>query len=211
MTFAELKADLYRRLEESSVSPVFVSEDDIEDALNDGYLDLSDATEWREVWRTVDLLAGRPYYDLRTLFRDVNVLTPLGAFHEDTNRWLTPISPRDLDGGYARWEQVSGPPDRLFTRGLWWIAYHPAIGSATGTVKQYVTALPDPLEDDDDEPGFDEDFHPALVEYALAEILPQYGEVTAALKAWEAYGAYEAGLTAHVQGRGSVARVHGYH
>jgi len=210
MTKAELRADVYRRLEEVTGSPVYVSQADVDDALHDGYLEISDATEWREVYRTVDLCASRPYYDLRTLFgADLVVLRPLGAFHEDTNRWLTPISPRDLDGGYARWEQVIGPPDRLFTRGLFWIAYYPAIGSDSGTVKQYLAVLPDAL-DDEDAPGFDEDYHPALVEYALAEILPQIGEVTAAVAAWDAYTAYERALAAHMQNRGSVARQHGY-
>lgn len=209
MTKAELRTDLYRRLEESSSSPVFFSEDDLDEALDEAYMEISDETEWREVYRTVDLLHTRPYYDLRTVFPEYEVLTPGKAFHEDTNRWLIPSSARDLDAGYRRWEQVNAQPERVVVRGLWWLLYWPITQAESGTVKQYATVLPDAL-DDDDEPGFEAVFHPALVEYALARLLPQLGEVTKALDAWAQYLAYEAGLTAFVQGRGLVPMEQGF-
>lgn len=210
MTRAELIARTFERLEESSTSPVFWSEDDIADALNEGYQEMSDAAEWFELWRTVDLCAERPYYDVRTIFEGQNILTPGRAFHEDTNRWLEPCSCADLDRKYRRWEQVTGAPEKMLIRGLWWLGYWPATGSESGTVKQYATALPDALDDDDDEPGFDEAFHEGPIEYALSVLLPQAGEVSAALEAWGRYLGIEAGLTAHVQGRGSVPQRHGY-
>lgn len=208
MTRSELRAEVRRRLE--APSAVFFTDTDINDAINDAYMELSDATEWYEVWRTVDLCASRPYYDIRTIFGDVDVLTPGQAFHTDTNRWLIPSSPGDLDRGYARWEQVTGPPERLITRGLWWLMYWPLIGSESGTVKQYATALPEALDADTDEPGMDPVFHLVLVDYAVAALLPQAGEVSLALAAWDAYLAGEAALTGQVQGRGSVPQVQGY-
>ena len=209
MTFGELKTETFRRLEASSSSPVFFTETDIEDALNEGYAEFADAAEWYEVWRTIDLAMDRPYYDIRTVFDDATVLTPGAAFHEDTNRWLIPSSPADLDRAYVRWEQVSGQPERVITRGLWWIGYWPITGSESGTVKQYATALPDALEDDD-EPGFAEVYHDGIVSYALSILWPQMGEVSKALEAWQAYVASEAALRAEVQGRGSVPHVSGY-
>lgn len=208
MTKAELRTEVFRRIEESESSPVFWSEEDVDAAIDEAYDEISDATEWSEVWRTIDLRAQRPYYDMRTVFADVSVLTPTGAFHEDTNRWLVPASAADLDRGYPRWEQVIGPPERIVTRGLWWLGYWPITGSENGTVKQYATALPEALEDDD-EPGFADRFHLALVEYALSILWPQAGEVNNALAAWDAYVALEVALLADVQGRGSVPRSHG--
>lgn len=208
MTRSALVAQVRRRLEQSGT--VFFTDDDIQDALHDAYMEISDATEWYEVWRTVDLCATRPYYDVRTIFPGLEILTPGAAYHADTNRWLRPSSPADLDGAYARWEQVVGVPDRMLTRGLWWLGYWPITSSESGTVKQYATALPEAMDEDTDEPGFDEVFHTALVDYAVADLFPQIGEVTLALEAWAAYEAGEAALFAQVQGRGAVPQVRGY-
>jgi hypothetical protein len=207
MTKADLRAAVRRRLE--AASSVFVSDDDIDDAVNDGYREISDATEWREVWRTVDLCASRPYYDVRTIFAGVEILTPLRAFQEDTNRWLAPRSPGDLDSTYLRWEQVGGQPDAMLMRGLFWLGYWPITASEAGTVKQYASALPDALDDDEDEPGFSDVYHEVLVDYALADLWPQFGEVSKALEAWANYEAGEGALLGYIQGRGSVSQVRG--
>lgn len=209
MTRAELRAELYRRLEESSDGQVFYTDDDLNDALNEAYLELSDATEWYETYRTIDVLHTQPYYDVRDLF-DVEVLSMGPAFHTDTSRWLVPSSARDLDGRWLRWEQVRGVPERLQTRGLWFVGYWPILGSETGTVKQYATALPDELSDDLDEPGFPSQWHDVLIDYALAELLPQQGEVSGAMEAWQAYLTGEAEMGAAMQGRGMVPKPMGY-
>lgn len=208
MTKAELRAEVFRRLEAAESTSVFWSADDVDAAIDEAYDEISDAAEWCEVWRTIDLCAQRPYYDMRTVFADVDVLTPGAAFHENTNRWLVPASAADLDRGYPRWEQVIGPPERIVTRGLWWLGYWPITGSESGTVKQYATALPEALEDDD-EPGFADRYHLALVEYALSILWPQAGEVSRALESWQTYAALEGALSADVQGRGAVPRRHG--
>lgn len=209
MTRAELRADLARRLEEAVGSPVFVSTDDLDAALAEAYADLSDATEWYEIWRPVRLCHTRPYYDVRTVFPDDEILTPTRAFNEQTNRWLVPDTPVGLDRGYRRWEQVYGQPERMTVRGLFWFGYWPIVAAETGTVKQYATALP-PALTDEESPGFPDVFHRGLVEHALADLLPQFGEVTKALEAWTAYEAYEQGLDAYVQGRGAVPQVQGF-
>lgn len=209
MTLAEIKAEVFRRLDESASTQVFFTEADVEAAIGDGLSELSDATEWDERWQTVDLLAARPWYDVRTIL-GTHVLSVREAFHEDTNRWLVTGRQSDLDRADARWERVPAPPQRMMTAGLWWVSYWPRIGSDTGTVKQYYTALPDALEDDADEPGFPEPYHYALVEYAIYDLKAQEGETTMALQAWEAYLRYEASLQAFVDGRLSDPMVLGY-
>jgi hypothetical protein len=210
VTFAELKADLLRRLRETTPSVlVWVTDDDVEAALNDGYMELSDATEWCETWQTVDLLSRRPYYDLRTVLADT-VLSIGPAFHVDTNRWLEPTTTQGLDARDPRWEQRIGVPDRLVMRGLWWLSYRPLVASAVGTVKQYFTALPAPLVEASDEPGFPVEFHRGLVDFATAEFLAQDGDTERALEAWAAYGRIELGLQAWVDARLAVPRVHGH-
>jgi hypothetical protein len=189
MTFAALRTDVFRRLNESSTTPVFWTEDDVENALNEGYAELSDQTEWYERWLSIDLLNNRPYYDLRTVVPRT-VLSIRAAFNEQTNRWLTPSRVADVETYDRRWEKK--------------------IGSDAGTVKQYYTALPDPMVLDDDEPGFPDAFHPGLVEYAVADLWAQDAETDLALQAWRAYLSYETALQAWVDGRVSVPMVHGH-
>jgi len=210
VTKAELREETYRRLGEAGVSATFFSDDDVDEAITEGLMELSDETEWYEVSQTVDLCMDRLYYDVRTIFPDREVLTPGRVFNVQTNRWLVPSSVRDLDAAYARWEQITGQPDRVLTRGLWWVGYWPMTSAESGTVTQYATALPEALEDDEDRPELPTVYHDALVQYALAILLPQAGEVTKALAAWERYMTAEGALVATVAGRGAVPMGHGH-
>ncbi len=210
MTFGALKTEVFRKLEESSSAPVFWTEADVEASLNEGLMEISDATEWRERHITVDLLSQRPYYDLRTLVTDT-VLSVGPAFNTQTNRWLMPSRVVDVDRRDRRWERVIGAPERLIIRGLWWLGYWPRTNGDTGTMKQYFTALPEQLAADDDVPGFPETLHYGLVEYALSDLWAQDGETRKALAAWQAYLGYEASLQALVDGRVGVPRLHGFH
>ena len=97
-SFAELKADVFRRLNESATAPVFWSEDDVELALNEGYAELSDATEWYEGMLEVDLLHNRPYYDLFTIIGP-DFLSIKPVFEPSANRWLVHSAVRELDAG----------------------------------------------------------------------------------------------------------------
>lgn len=209
MTFAQLKTELFRRLRETPSALVWVTEDEAEVALNDGLMELSDATEWHEVVWPIDLLERRPYYDLRTVYGDT-VLSVGPAFNEQTNRWLRPTTTRMLDVIDERWERRIGIPEALLTRGLWWLGYWPRSGSDTGTIKQYLATLPDALVADADEPGFPQEFHRGIVDYAVADLLAQDGETALALQAWAAYVTMETGLGAWVEGRLTVPRVRGY-
>jgi len=210
MTKAEIRTKVLRKLRQQRAGVPF-SEAEINQAIDDGYAEMSDASEWNEVVQLLDLLADRPYYDARTVCGQ-SLLAIGPAFSPTTSRWLRPVVVGDLDGNDRRWERVVSPsaaPDAYFTRGLWWFGYYPRVASDTGTVKQYFTALPAPMEDDD-APGFHDDFHDGLVEYATYDLWAQAGEATLALAAWTRYAAIEAGLVAHTKSRNSTARVAGY-
>ena len=208
MTFTELTAETFRRLQEVATAPVFWTVADVHAALNEGYAEISDATEWYERWVTIDLLRERPYYDARRLMPEP-MLRIGAAFNEQTNRWLTPCSPTDLDRGWARWETTVGTPDHVLVRGLWWLRYWPLNGADSGTIKQSYTALPPALVEDADTPGFPATVHYGLVEYALADLWAQDAETTLALQAWQTYLLYEGALMAFVQGRVAVPMVSG--
>ena len=208
MTFAQLQAETVRRLEETTTG-VFWTAEDVVDALNDGYAEITDATEWNEIWQTIDLLGDRPWYDGRfVLGEDLLTLGP--AYDETSSRWLIPTRIADLDANDRRWERAVGSPQRILTRGLWWLGFWPRIGSATGTVKQYYTALAAVLSDDTDEPGFPETFHYGLVEYAVYDLTAQAGETQQALEGWARYLGYEAELADFMLGRLRDPRVQGH-
>lgn len=191
MTFGELKADVNRRLREVSDAPVFWTEADVESAINDTLMELSDETEWNEQWITIDLLTDRPYYDLRTVVGPS--LVSIGpVYHEDTNRWLEPSTAESLDQKDRRWETATGSPQRILMKGLWWVGLWPRIQSETGSVRQYFAGLPAALEDDADVPGFPVQFHDGLTDGAVAELLARDGQTTATLAAWADYLVVEA-------------------
>lgn len=210
MTFGEMKTEAFRRLNENSSSPVFWEETDVEAALNEGYEELSDATEWYERHATIDLCSNKPYYDLRTVLTDT-FLSPTRAFNNQTNRWLTPDIVRNLDlNTFRQWETITGEPERMFVRGLWWLGYFPKSSSDSGTIKQYYTAIPPPMSAAADEPGFPQEFHYGIVEYGLYDLLAQGGETKKALAHWLGYLGYQEGLQKYVKGRTGLERVGGW-
>ena len=209
MKFDAMKLAVFRRLRESSAQPVYFTEAQIEQAINDGYMELSDATEWYERHTTMNLLNNRPYYDARTTLGE-SFLAFGAAFNTQTNQWLEPTAVSGLDASNRNWELTPGEPNRLVTRGLWWLGYWPRINADSGTVKQYWTSLPDAMEDDEDEPGFPEPFHIGCVDFAVCDLQAQDGQTKKAMLAWAAYLVKEAELAAWVLARASVPMRQGY-
>lgn len=213
MTKSELRAEVRRRLAEIN-APVFWTDADIDDAIDLGYAEISDETEWLEEWVDIELLRQRPYYDLRRVVGD-DLLSVGPAFDRQTNRWLLPSTTRQLDAGDWRWERVTGEPQRIFVRGLWWLGYYPRIQSDVGTIKQYYTRLPDPLVLDadlgrDDEPGFPETWHLALADFAMSDLLAQDGENELAEVYWNDYSVNETALKQFVYTRNQTQLLRGF-
>lgn len=207
MTKDEMRAEVSRRLAEGTTR-VFWTQDDVDDAIDEGYAELSDATEWNEEYVTVDLLNDRPYYDARTVIgADFLAIGP--AFNITTNRWLEPSAVRHFDRSDRRWETATGEPQRMYTHGLWWFSYWPRIQSDLGTIKQYYISLPEPFADVSAEPGFPEAFHIGCVHFAMADLWIQDGETQLALAEWALYLDVEARLTEWVNARTNDAMMHG--
>jgi hypothetical protein len=202
MTKGQLITECFRQLEEPEDNSVFFSLADITTALDDAYTEISDETEWNEKFVIIDLLLGRPYYDLRTLVPD-HILSIGPAFNTTTNRWLIPTGAYDLDLNRRRWEQIDGEPDHFMVRGLWWLNYWPITNSASSVVKQYYTTLPEVLEVSENEPGFPAEFHWGLVEHVKWDLWPQKGEPQRGIAAWQEYLKYEMSVGQWAKNRGS--------
>lgn len=203
MTRAEIKEEVFRRLRESASSPVFWTVADVVESINEGYGEISDSSEWYERVKVVDLIKDRPYYDVYSVLDPCFLRIDVG-FNETTNRWLTHTYHSSFDQVDKRWEMRVAEPEHLLFRGLRWLSYWPYKGVATGTIRQYFIAVPPVLCDDADEPGFPEQFHYGLVEYALYDLFTQDHEVALALESWKAYQSYDQGLTAWVNKRVAI-------
>ena len=213
MTLAEMRTEVFRRLNESSVSPDFWSEADVDEALNDGLAEISDASEWFERHASIPALHQRPYYDLRTVLQDDTILAPGRCLNVQTNRWIEPTYVRDLDyHTYRRWESIAtGQMERMFLRGLWFLGFFPQASADSGYVRLWYKAIPPPLVNATDEPGFPREFHYGLVEYAVGDLLGQEGETKKALTKWAAYQQKEDGLTAYTDKRQAKDRINALH
>ena len=206
MTLSELKTEVFRRLDESQASPVYFSDLDVETSLNEGYETISEASEWYEDSAAINLL-DETYYNLKALIGE-RFLRVTRVWNPQINVWLVPTSPRELDTrGFARWEKVTGQPRMWFVRGLWHLGLYPKVPVAGGTVKVYYKALPNPLTGDNDVPGFEEEYHLGLVDYAIYDLLAQTGETQKALGYYDSYLVVERALTAHASNRMRVDKL----
>jgi hypothetical protein len=209
MTKAALRTDVFRRLAEVGPEPVFWTVEDVDEAIAAGYAELSDATEWYEQTASLDLLANRPYYDLFTILGP-SFLAVRPIKDAQLARWLQSTHVRALDAHDRRWERHVGPPHRAFLRGLRWLGLSPRVPADRGQVSVRYVALPPPLVEEDDEPGFPEPFHAGIADWALSDLWAQDAETAAALAAWQDYLAVEAGLAAWVTHRASVPMTSGF-
>lgn len=209
MTLAEQRGEVFRRLNESATAPVFWTVADVDEALNAGLMELSDASEWHEEYFEIDLLNNRPYYDMRTVIGPSFLALGRG-WDEQTSRWLIPTSVPTLDAHDRRWERVTGEAQRIQVKGLWWLGLYPRIQSDVGLIKQYYTSLPKPMVEDTDEPGFPETYHDGCIWFALTELWAQDAETKRAMAAWKMYLDIEGGLVDWVNERAGGPARHGF-
>ncbi len=203
MTFAEMKSDVRRRLNESGAE--FFSDADIAESVQDGLDEIADLTEYFERETTVGMLAGRTYYDLRRILSDT-FLSPRRCWNTTTQRWLRPTDARELDEHtYVRWELTYGQPEAYQLRGNWWLGTFPRNTDDKGGLRFYFTAIPAPLADSD-EPAFPVEFHRAVPNFALFDLNAQQRETEKALAFWNLFEADAVRLKDHVERRQNLAR-----
>lgn len=184
MTLAELRAEVFRRIEEESGSPVFWTADDVDLALNEGYAEFSDIVGFNNTTLSISQLEDRLYYDLRNYLASGQTLLHVDAIWNATSStWMSPYSLRDLDFlRAADWDTASGQPFAYFVRGAWWLGLWPIpeADDATASLTALVSTIPATLTASDS-PSIHEDYQYALVEYAHYDLLTQDKEPKKAL------------------------------
>jgi hypothetical protein len=193
-----MQTDVFRRLEESSATPVYWTLAQVKEALNDGYEEISDTTEWFETSTSVNKTTST-YYDLSSVLASLP-LTVTGVYNPETVSWLEPTTERELDTTYTKWMDAGGEPGKVLMRGLWWMGVFPKADAATGTLVIHYSALPPALSADGDTPGFPKEHHVGLVEYAVYDLLCQDAEFKKAEKYYARYLVHQEKLRAYVKG-----------
>jgi hypothetical protein len=184
----------------------FLTDDDINAAINEAYSEISDSTEWYERHSPMKTTAMRTYHDLRTILPDT-FLTLKRIYNSVTARWLQPTSANELDNHYfVQWELTSGENEKCFLRGLWWLGQWPKRDNEISRSLLYYTAIPPAFENDGDVPGFPREFHQGLIEYAKATALAEVRETQKALDSFQKYQRYESSLKSYVNGRQGIAK-----
>jgi hypothetical protein len=205
MNRGEMRTKTRRKLNEASAT--FWTDTDINDALNEGYAEMADASEFYERQAMVPTLKGRTYYDLSLILPDT-FLSPRRAYNPVTSRWLDPTDPLQQDHhNFVQWELTQGEPIRYLMRGNWWMGVWPKPAQDGPGMRLLYTAIPEAMSADTDEPLFPVEFHEGIPEFAISELLGQSRVTTLALAHWKRYRAYEEALTAYVDGRISLAQV----
>lgn len=189
MTYAELQAEVFRRLEELQSDPEFWELSEIKQSLNEGWQELALHTEWYREEFMFALQDGITYYDLRDWSPD-EIIAVRAVWNETVQRWLTPSSTLNLEQNYRRWETASMQADQFFLRGNFTLGIFgkPTVGTTSSDfITVMATAVPPPLLPDDYVIPHPERFCECEILYALYDLKAQEGEVKIALGLWEKY------------------------
>lgn len=181
---------------------------DIQNAINDGLDELSDETEFYERYFTLTLRPRATYYDLRSVGPDSVILRVTNIWNPTRNQWLEPFTVPDLDYRTARqWELSTGDPRYWFMRGLFWLGFFPWVDSETNVLKvQYRTLHPHLVNPADTPDQLPTEYHRALANYAMYDLLSKDVETQKAMMYWQLYIEDETILAGRVGGRTSRDR-----
>ncbi len=206
MTLNDLITDVFRRLEEVQGSPVRWPVQDVIDAINEGFEELSDISEFYERYATIKLRKNATYYDLRSIIPD-EILRVTAIYNPTNTTWLGQIDVSQLDTRGTQWEIIPGQPTSWFMRGLWWMGVYPSGPDTNGTLRLYYRALHPPLTDLTQSPDqLPDDYHTCIVDYAMYKLLADDVEITLAMKYWTDFYAVASDLAKKCVPGGRIER-----
>lgn len=172
----------------------FFTVDDYVRAYNDALDEISEATEIYESSVYVKRRKWAVYTDLRgalppTALRVTAVWNPL------SQKWLDPTTVRELDATVGRhWERQSDQTRWWFMRGLWYLGAYPTAADDTSPLRVHFSALMPHVEalgglgsGLTTSPDLPPDFHEAIENYMLYELMGERKEVDKSLEYYKRF------------------------
>lgn len=178
MTREELKARIRAGINDSGSSPVFFTDEQLNDLIDEGIEFL--VGETKAIRRTVLVpwREGAVFYSTRSVADDM--LFPYRIWNHVNSSRLTVTDFHSLDQFHERWITVNGDPQFWFSVSWDMFGVWPWPSEAGGVFRVDYLAWPRALLDDSDQPE--------LIE-AANEAVMLYGQYMGALKQWDAVAA----------------------
>jgi hypothetical protein len=172
----------------------FFTTDDYVRAYNDALDEISEATEIYESSVYVKRRKWAVYTDLRgalppTALRVTAIWNPL------SQKWLDPTTVRELDATVGRhWERSADQTRWWFMRGLWYLGAYPVASDDTSPLRVHFSALMPHVKalgglgsGLTTSPDLPPDFHEAIENYMLYELMGERKEVDKSLEYYKRF------------------------
>lgn len=185
MTRGDLRSRILETLNESASTPVFWSESEINDLIDEGAEVICEESQAIKRTVFVPLRPGTAYYSLSAL--GPNIMAPYRIWHHAQDRRLDAKGMSQLDLEHETWSTVTGDPWYWFPVSWDLFGIWPASSQGGGVLRVDCLAWPAALQDDDEEPEFLAADHDALVLYAVAEGSAKRWDVPTAISAWSLF------------------------
>jgi len=173
VTAAELISRTLRDCGEDAGAPVFYQRHEALDALNEAQRLFCLATLCLEADASLNLAAGVSFYYLIPNFP--KFLVPLRVTVANTGAKVRPASLGSFDSLSETWLTDAGDPQYYDVVGADLLAITPRPATTGTTLKIHYAAAPDPLVSDTDIPEIPAEYHPTLVDYAVARLRAKEG------------------------------------
>ena len=214
MDFLALQNAVFGELSEDPAVQAFWTLDDVKSAINEGYEEMSEISEWYDSTYSLTLSSGVRYYNLFAPTSTTSypqILYVAKVYDSTVRRWLTPISTQDLDKTNPVWEQAtSASPEHFILRGAFRFGVFP-LPTQTRVLTLYTKNIPQgsavdapALVNDTDTPGFPDDFHYGIVAYAVYRLLCEDGEYKKAMLQFSEFASCADLLRKWTDNRGSI-------
>lgn len=174
MNRSDIKTRIIDLLSETQGNPVFVSDTQLNDIIDEGIEVLSEEVHAIKRTAFITVQGGVQYYYTQGVAPDM--MTPYRLWLPYLNRKLVAISYQDLDMQRERWARFVGDPVYWFTVSWNLIGIYPYPPNGGGLIHIDYLAWPRDLMDDHDEP-----------EFLLADqdSLVLYGVYDTIIKSWD--------------------------
>lgn len=174
MTRDELQQRILEGIQDDPDSPVFFSDEQLADLVNEAYEVLAEDSHAIKRTAFLPLREGAGFIYTHAISHDF--MAPVRIWNHERNHRLTCLSMAELDALDTRWQVTTGQPEVWFPVSWDMFGLYPRPAEAGGVLRVDYIAWPRELMDGSDRPELPEATHDALT---------LYGQYLGCLKKWD--------------------------